>query len=116
MVYPVHSSRDMKNTIAAEVAAAKSFRIVNANTGVDFGVYPAADEASALDALALDAGYRSHAWVCFAATEENSYISKVAYCAEIATDVDQDWDEESTTYTFLDGSKLRFSGPEVAAL
>ena len=39
----------------------KKFRIMNTIGGVDFGVYEGETSDEALDALARDAGYKSHA-------------------------------------------------------
>lgn len=35
--------------------------------------------------------------------------------ANLSTDVDQDWENEATIYTFLDGSRLRVSGQSYTA-
>ena len=102
----------MKNTIAAGIAATKSFRIVNARTGVDLGSYCGRSEAAAL------AGYYASASEAglgrLAATEEDSYIARLALAEDLAEDLEQKWDEESTIFTFRDGSKLRFNGPEIS--
>ena len=38
-----------------------------------------------------------------------------AFAEENHVDVDQDWDNETTTYIFEDGSKLECCGPELTA-
>jgi hypothetical protein len=39
----------------------------------------------------------------------------VAECEDAAVTTDQDWDAESTTYIFSDGSCIVCCGPEVSA-
>ena len=39
----------------------------------------------------------------------------VAECEQMAVTIDQDWDAESTTYIFADGSCIVCCGPEVSA-
>lgn len=49
---------------ACDTYALGAWAIHNTQTGADFGIYAGATEADALDAMARDAGYVSHAAAC----------------------------------------------------
>jgi len=49
---------------AQHVPFYRSFRITNTVSGVDLGTYQAEDEQGALDAMAVEAGYRNYADAC----------------------------------------------------
>ena len=62
MFLPAHDTGKGETTM-------KSFKI-QGNAGVDFGTYEADDAQGALDAMARDAGYKSHADACEATGEQ----------------------------------------------
>ncbi len=50
------------------------YQLTNKNSGLDLGIYEAANEAAALDAMAVDAGYKDFAESCKAVGTDGSEI------------------------------------------
>lgn len=53
------------------------YKIYNRTIGLDLGVFEAADEMAALDALAREAGYRDYAEACEVAPSDDLQVEEV---------------------------------------
>ena len=94
-----------------------NYYLITSANGPIMGVYPGATEADAVAALAADASSEPNPAGLIVQSVERADASDVMSALDSAAfDADQDWDNESTTWTLPDGAKIRVSGSTVEVI
>ena len=98
-------------------AADLTYYLITSTNGPIMGIYPGATKAEAMAALANDAGSDTDpAGLIVQSVERADAADVMSALDSAAFDADQDWDNESTTWTLPDGAKIRVSGSTVEVI
>jgi len=105
-----------------------SYQIIS-SAGADMGIYEGATAREAVEAMCADVGHRGtdadFAELTVREMTAAAFVKLGAAALDLlapggtavaGVEIEQDWDAETTTVSFSDGSRLRFSGPDVEAL
>lgn len=91
-----------------------TYYLITSTAGPILGIYFGATKADAVAALAADAGGDADPAGLIVQPVEQADASDVMSALDAAAyDSNQDWDDESTTWTLPDGAKIRVSGSTV---
>lgn len=94
-----------------------TYYLITSTNGPIMGIYPGATKAEAMAALANDAGSDTDPAGLIVQSVDQADASDVMSALDSAAfDADQDWDNESTTWTLPDGAKIRVSGSVVEVI